>query len=91
MRGSSSRAEPQRVEERDGPGAHREDVADDAADARRGALVGLDERRMVVRLDLEDRGEAVADIHGARILARPLQHASAPRSAGSSGSMRELL
>ena len=62
-------------EQRDRPRAHREDVADDAADAGRRALVGLDERRMVVRLDLEDRGQAVADVDGAGVLARPLQHA----------------
>ena len=35
-------AEAQRVEDRDRPGAHREDVAQDAADAGRGALVRLD-------------------------------------------------
>src|SRR3977135_478845 len=43
------RAEAQRVEERDWSRAHREDVADDAADAGRGALVRLDEGGMVVR------------------------------------------
>ncbi len=69
------RAEAQRVEQRDGPRAHREDVADDAADAGRRALIRLDERRMIVRLDLEHRREAVADVDGARVLARPLQHA----------------
>ena len=73
------RSEAQRVHERDRPGAHREDVADDAADARRRALVGLDERGMVVRLDLEDRGEAVADVDGAGVLAGPLQDARAGR------------
>jgi hypothetical protein len=29
---------------------------------------------MVVGLDLEDRGEAVSDVHCAGVLARPLQH-----------------
>ena len=67
-------AEPQRVHQRDGPRAHREDVADDPADAGRRALIRLDERRMVVRLDLEDGGEPFADVDGAGILARPLQH-----------------
>ena len=83
--GTVERTEAQRVQQRDRPRAHREDVADDAADAGRRALVGLDERRVVVRLDLEDRGEPVADVDGAGVLARPLQHARAGRSAASSG------
>ena len=40
--GGVERAEAQRVHHRDRAGAHREDVADDAADAGGGALVGLD-------------------------------------------------
>ena len=75
--GPSSGAEAQRVQQRDRPRAHREDVADDAADAGRGALVRLDERRMVVRFDLEDRGQPVADVDRAGVLARPLQDARA--------------
>ena len=73
------RSEAQRVEERDRPCPHGEDVADDAADAGRRALIGLDERGVVVRFDLEDRGQAVADIHRAGVLAGPLQHARAAR------------
>ena len=42
------RSEPQRVHDRDRPGPHREDVADDAADAGGRALVGLDVGRVVV-------------------------------------------
>ena len=72
---SVERAEAQRVQQRDRAGAHREDVADDAADAGGRALVRLDEGRMIVRLDLEDRGEAVADVDRAGVLARPLQDA----------------
>ena len=72
-------AEPQRVEEGDGPRPHRENVADDAADAGRRPLVGLDERGMVVGLDLEHGREAVADVDRARVLPRPLQH---PRAVG---------
>ena len=68
------RPEAQRVHQRDRPRAHREDVADDPADAGRRALVRLDERRMVVRFDLEDRRETFADVDGAGIFARPLQH-----------------
>ena len=71
--GPVERPEAQRVHERDGPRAHREDVPDDAADAGGRALVRLDERGMIVGLDLEDRGEAVADVHRARVLARALQ------------------
>ena len=54
-------AEPQRVHHRDRPGAHRQDVADDPADAGGRALVGLHEGRVVVRLDLEGDRELVGD------------------------------
>src|SRR5205814_6350663 len=64
----------QRIEQRDGPRAHREDVADDPADPGGRALIRLNERRVVVRLDLEDRGEAAADVDRAGVLARSLQH-----------------
>ena len=73
------RAEPQRVQQRDRPRAHREDVANDAADAGRRALVRLDEGRMIVRFDLEDGSQAVADVDGAGVLARALQHPLARR------------
>ena len=69
------RAEAKRIEQRDRSRAHREDVAQDAADARRRALVRLDRARMVVRLDLEDARKPVADVDSARVLARTLQHA----------------
>ena len=68
------RAEAQRVHHGDRPGAHREDVADDAADAGRGALVGLDVRRVVVGLDLERDGVALADVDDAGVLADAGQH-----------------
>ena len=61
-------AEAQRVEQRDGPHAHREDVAQDAAHARRGALVGLDRRGVVVGLHLEDGAPAVAEVDRAGVL-----------------------
>jgi hypothetical protein len=51
--------------------AHGEDVAQDAADAGRRALIGLDEGRVVVALHLEDGGVAVADVDDAGVLARP--------------------
>ena len=75
MRGWSGAAEAQRVQAGDGPRAHREDVAQDAADARGRPLVRLDEARVVVRLHLEDGGEPVADVDDARVLARPLDDA----------------
>ena len=67
-------AEAQRVHVGHGPRAHGEDVAQDAADAGRGPLVGLDEAGVVVALDLEDRGQSLADIHDPGILARPADH-----------------
>ena len=70
----AERAEPQRVHHRDRPGAHGQDVADDAADAGRGALVRLDVRRVVVALDLERDGVPLADVDHAGVLADAGQH-----------------
>ena len=67
-------AKAQGVQEGDRPGAHGEDVAHDAAHSRRGALIGLDERRVVVRLHLEDHGLAIADVDNSGVLARSLDH-----------------
>ena len=64
-------AEPQRVEDGDRTGAHREHVAQDPADAGRSALVRLDGGRVVVALDLERDREPVADRDHARLLAHP--------------------
>ncbi len=55
-------AEAERVQQGDRARAHREDVADDAADAGGRALVRLDRRGVVVRFDLHDDAEAVADL-----------------------------
>ena len=63
------------VQQRDRARAHGDDVAQDAADAGRGALVRLDRRRVVVALDLEADGLAVAEVEHARVLTRALQHA----------------
>jgi hypothetical protein len=68
-------AEAERVEDRDRARPHGEDVAQDAADAGGRALERLDRRRVVVALDLQRHGEAVADVDHAGVLARPLQHA----------------
>ena len=67
-------AEAQRVEQRHRPRTHGEHVAQDAADAGRRPLVGLDERRVVVALHLEDRDQTVADVDHARVLARAAHH-----------------
>src|SRR4029450_2037621 len=72
--GAVELAEPERVENGDGPRPHREDVAEDAAHAGRRALERLDERRMVVALDLEDDRPAVADVDRAGVLAGALEH-----------------
>ena len=70
-------AEAEAVEQRHRPGAHRDDVAEDAADPGGSALEGLDRRRVVVALDLEGDRLAVAEVEHARVLARPLQNARA--------------
>ena len=67
-------AERQRIEAGDRPRAHGEDIAQDAANAGRRALVGLDVARVVVALHLEHDGKAVADVDHAGIFARPLDH-----------------
>jgi hypothetical protein len=70
-------AEAEGVEVGDGPGAHGEDVAEDAADPGGRALVGLDEGGVVVRLHLEDGGEAVPDVDHAGVLPGALDDAGA--------------
>mgnify|MGYP002651706306 CR=1 FL=1 len=62
-------AEAQLVHDGHRAGAHRDDVADDAADAGGRALVGLDEAGVVVGLDLVGDGPAVADVDDAGVLA----------------------
>ena len=74
-----------------GPRAHREDVAHDAAHARRRALVRLDRAGVVVALDLEDDRQPVADVHCAR-RSRPAPAArAAARSGSGASSGREFL
>src|SRR5262249_15907601 len=66
------RAESERIHIGDGPGAHGEHVAHDAADAGRRALIRLDVGGMVVALHLEHGRLAIAEIDHARVLARTL-------------------
>ncbi len=68
-------AEAEPVEQRDRPGAHGDDVPEDAADSGRRPLERLDCRGMVVALDLEGDGLALAEVDDSRVLARPLQDA----------------
>ena len=72
-------AEAEPVEERNRPGTHRDDVAQDPADAGRGALERLDRRRVVVRFGLERDRDALAEVDHPGVLSRPLQHALAGR------------
>lgn len=76
------RAEAQRVHVGDGPCAHREDVAHDAADAGRRALERLDVGWVVVAFHLEDDGIAISEIDDARVLAGALDHFRAARRQG---------
>src|SRR5438874_1221812 len=63
-------AEAQSVEVRHRSRAHGEHVAQDSADTRRRALIGLNVGGVVVALHLEDRRVAVANVDHARIFAR---------------------
>src|SRR4051794_13207822 len=67
------RPEAQRVEDRDRPGTHREDVADDPTDASSGALERLDRAWVVVRFHLHRDRPAVADVDDPGVLTGPLQ------------------
>jgi hypothetical protein len=62
-----NRSKAQGIHRTDWPGSHRENVAHDAADARGRTLERLDGARMIVRLDLERDGQAVADVNDAGV------------------------
>jgi len=64
-------AEPQRIHHSDRPRTHRQDVADDAADAGGRTLVGLREARVIVALGLERHCPTVTDIDDAGLLTDP--------------------
>src|SRR5437660_1057950 len=67
-------AEAERIENGDGTRSHGENVAQDAADARRRALKRLNITRMIVRFDFERDDEAVADVDDAGVFSRALHH-----------------
>jgi hypothetical protein len=64
----------QGIHQRDRPRAHGENVADNPADAGCGALVGLDERWVVMRFDFENGSQAVADVDHTGILSGTLNY-----------------
>jgi hypothetical protein len=72
------RAEAQSVEQGNRPRAHRDDVAEDPADAGRGPLKRLDGRGMVVALDLERDRFALTEVDDAGVLAGSEEHARTP-------------
>ena len=69
--------EAQRVHNGEGPCAHGEDIAQDAAHACGRTLEWLDVAGMVVGFDLEGAGPAVAYVNDAGVFARTLHHAIA--------------
>ena len=68
-------AEAEPVEQRDRARAHGDDVAQDPADPGCRALERLDGRRVVVALDLERDGLALAEVDDPRVLAGALKDA----------------
>ena len=73
------RTESQRIHQRDRTCAHREDVAQDAANTCGCTLVGLNCRGVIMRFDADGRCNSVANIDNAGIFARTNKH---PRSFG---------
>src|SRR5690606_8112273 len=84
-------AEPQGVEDRHGPGAHREDVAEDPTDTGGGALDRLYCRGVVVALHLERHRPALADVHDPGVLAGPLEDARPGRRQAPEQGLRVLV
>jgi ABC-type phosphate transport system permease subunit len=91
MRDPAWIAEAERVENRDRTGAHREDVAQNAADTGCGALKWLDSRRVVVALDLEGHTKAIADVDDARVFAGTLQNGGTGRWKTAQNRLRMLV
>src|SRR5262249_31498425 len=70
-------AELERVEQRNRPSAHGDDVAQDASHPGCRALVRLDSTRVVMRLDFEGHSQPIADAHDARVFAGAGKHVTA--------------
>ena len=64
---AGDRTEPERVQTKLRPSAHRKYVANNSADAGGCALKRLDRARMIVTFHLEGDGPAVADVDHARV------------------------
>src|ERR1700674_1012131 len=77
--GSLNRPKPQRVHHRHRPRAHGKNVAQNSADASGRSLKWFDKRRMIVRLDFERAGPAVANVNDTGIFPRPLHDQLAAR------------
>ena len=74
---SGNRSKAQRVHHRNRTRTHGEDVAQNSTYSGRGTLKRLDERWMIVRLDLKCAGPAIADVDDPCIFSRSLQHVAA--------------
>src|SRR6185369_4813510 len=74
-----NRPEAQRIHHRHRPCTHREDVPENSAHTGCSPLEGLNERWMVVRLDLERAGPAIADVDDPGIFTGALHHKFAAR------------
>ena len=85
------RPEAQAVHVRYRARAHREDVAEDPADAGGRPLVGLDEGGVVVALHLEADRLTVADVDDPGVLAGPLKDARTLRGEGLEVDARALV
>ena len=72
-------AETERVQRCDRPSTHGKNVTENPPDAGGRALIGLDERRMIVAFHLKSHGQSVANIDHSSVLARPLQNMRAFR------------
>ena len=68
-------AETQRIQDRERPRAHGKNVAQNTTDAGSRSLKRFDEAGMIVRLDLERDGIAIANIDNPRVLAGADQNA----------------
>src|SRR6184192_3330877 len=74
---SGDRSKSQRVHHRNRTRTHGEDIAQNSTYSGRGTLKRLDERWMIVRLDLKCAGPAIADVDDPCIFSRSLQHVAA--------------
>jgi hypothetical protein len=72
-------AEAEGIENGDGTRPHGENIAQNATDAGRRSLKGLDVTRMIVRFDFEGGNEAVADVHDTSVFTRALHDEFAAR------------